>query len=69
MVTITFPDDTTEKRGLGFLMTRFSGRLLRDGIHIVPEAALEALAAEGIPFTMKGNVNDRRQTTLDDDLP
>jgi len=49
MVIITFPDDATEKRGLGFLMTRFSGRLLRDGIHIVPEAALEALAAEGIP--------------------
>ena len=28
MVTITFPDRDTEKRALGFLLGRFSGRVL-----------------------------------------
>lgn len=45
MVTITFPDRETEKRALGFLLGRFSGRVLKSGEHLVPEAALEALAA------------------------
>jgi hypothetical protein len=30
-------------------MSRFSCKVLRKGLHIVPEAALEALAAEKIP--------------------
>ena len=50
MVTITFPDRETEKRALAFLLGRFSGRVLRSGEHIVPEAALEALANQNIPF-------------------
>ncbi len=54
MVVITFPDRETETRGLGFLLGRFSGRFLRTGEHIVPEAALAALAHEGIIFTVKG---------------
>jgi hypothetical protein len=44
MVTITFPDRETEKQALAFLLGRFSGRVLRSGEHLVPEAALEALA-------------------------
>jgi glycyl-tRNA synthetase beta chain len=44
MVTISFPDRDTEKRALAYLLGRFSGRALRSGEHIVPEAALEALA-------------------------
>mgnify|MGYP001194381781 CR=1 FL=1 len=44
MVTILFPDRATEKRALEFLLGRFSGRVLRSGEHLVPEAALEALA-------------------------
>ena len=54
MVTITFPDRETEKKALAFLLGRFSGRVLRSGQHIVPEAALEALADSNIPFTVKG---------------
>ena len=54
MVTITFADRETEKRALGFLLGRFSGRVLRSGEHLVPEAALEALADQNIPFTVKG---------------
>lgn len=52
MVTITFPDREAEKRALGFLLGRFSGRVLRTGEHPVPEAALEALAGRGIPFVV-----------------
>lgn len=54
MVTITFPDREIEKRALAFLLGRFSGRVLGSGEHIVPEAALEALADQNIPFTVKG---------------
>lgn len=61
MVTITFPDRETEKRGLGFLLGRFSGRVLRSGEHLVPESALEALADAGIPFTVKGKVTYEQQ--------
>lgn len=51
MVTITFPDREAEKRALAFLLGRFSGRVLRTGEHLVPEAALEALADADILFT------------------
>jgi hypothetical protein len=53
MVTITFPDGETEKRALAFLVGRFSGRVMKSGEHAVPEAALEALAREKIPFTIR----------------
>jgi len=53
MVTITFPDRETEKRALAYLVGRFSGRVLRTGEHIIPEAALEALAGQNIPFAVK----------------
>lgn len=61
MVTITFPDRETEKRALGYLLGRFSGRLLRTGEHIVPEAALEALADQNIPFAVKGKTSYEQQ--------
>ena len=44
MVKITFQDAATEKKALAFLLGRFSGRVLKGGEHLVPEAALEALA-------------------------
>jgi hypothetical protein len=50
MVTITFPDRETEKQALAYLLGRFSGRVLRCGEHLVPEA----LADQNIPFTVKG---------------
>ncbi len=53
MITITFPDRATEKKALGFLLGRFSGRVLKTGEHLVPEAALEAMADQNISFTVK----------------
>lgn len=61
MVTVTFPDRETEKRALGFLIGRFSGRVLRTGEHLVPEGALEALADANIPFTVKGKTTYEQQ--------
>ena len=46
MVTIVVPDRETEKRALAFMLGHFSGRVLRSGEHVVPEAALEALTEE-----------------------
>jgi len=61
MVTITFPDRETEKRALAFLLGRFSGRVLQTGEHLVPEAALEALADNNIPFTVRGKATYEQQ--------
>jgi hypothetical protein len=61
MVTITFPDRDTEKRALAYLLGRFSGRVLRSGEHLVPEAALEALADQNIPFTVRGKTTYEQQ--------
>jgi hypothetical protein len=69
MVTIVFADRETEKRAMGFLLGRFSGRVLQSGEHIVPEAALEALADQGIEalsdqgisFTVKGKATYEQQ--------
>jgi hypothetical protein len=61
MVTITFADRETEKRALAFLLGRFSGRVLRSGEHLVPEAALEALADQNISFTVKGKTTYEQQ--------
>ena len=61
MVTIIFPDRETEIRALGFLLGRFSGRVLKTGEHLVPEAALEALADQNIPFTVKGKATYEQQ--------
>lgn len=61
MVTITFPDRETERRALAFLLGRFSGSVLRSGEHLVPEAALEALADQSIPFTVQGKATYEQQ--------
>jgi hypothetical protein len=61
MVTITFADRETERRALTFLLGRFSGHVLRSGEHLVPEAAVEALADQSIPFTVKGKTTYEQQ--------
>ncbi len=61
MITITFPDYDTERRALGFLLGRFSGRVLKSGEHLVPEAALEALADQNIPFSVQGKSTYEQQ--------
>ena len=54
MILIQFPDRETEVKGLAVLMSRFSGKVLRGGLHIVPEAAPDALTAANIAYTVKG---------------
>lgn len=54
MVVIRFPDTKAQDRGVGFLMGRFSGRLLGTGEVIVPEAAVVALARANFTFTVLG---------------
>lgn len=61
MITITFPDRDTEKRTLAFLLGRFSGRVLKSGEHLVPDAALVALANENIQFAVKGKATYEQQ--------
>ena len=61
MTLVTFPDRATERQALAFLLGRFSGRVLKGGEHLVPEAALEALARENIPFTVKGRASYEQQ--------
>lgn len=61
MVTISFPDRETEKRALAFLLGRFSGRVTKSGEHLVPEAALEALADQNIPYAVKGKTTYEQQ--------
>jgi len=61
MITITFPDRETEKRALAFLLGRFSGRVLKSGEHLIPEAALEALADQNIPFALQGKTTYEQQ--------
>ena len=61
MVVITFPDSGTQKKALGFLLGRFSGKVLKSGEHIVPEAALAALADKNISFTVVGKASYEKQ--------
>jgi hypothetical protein len=63
MVVITFPDKETQKKALGFLLRRFSGTVLQSGEHIVPEAALAALANEHFVFTVHGKASDEKTLT------
>lgn len=61
MISIRFPDRATEKKALAFLLGRFSGRVLQTGEHLVPEAALEALADQGIAFSVLGKTTYEQQ--------
>jgi hypothetical protein len=61
MVVITFPDKDTQLKALGFLLRRFSGKVLKSGEHIFPEAAMLALAEANIPFTMHGKASYEKE--------
>jgi len=54
MVSIKFADRQTKRRAIGFLAGRFWARVLGSGELIVPDPALEALAAENFSFTVLG---------------
>lgn len=61
MIRIEFPDRETERKALGFLIGRFSGKVMKSGIHLVPEAALESLAVHNLPFTVLGKATYEQQ--------
>lgn len=61
MVRISFQDRAAERKALGFLLGRFSGRVLKTGEHLVPESALEALAGADISFTVIGKASYEQQ--------
>ncbi len=61
MILIQFPDRETEIKALAYLVGRFSGKVMRDSIHIVPEAAIDALTSQNIPFTVKGKATYEHQ--------
>lgn len=54
MIRIRFPDTDSERKGLGYLCGRFSFTTRADGVTLVPDAALAALARKGIPFSAEG---------------
>ena len=61
MITIKFSDPEVRRSALGFLLGRFSGRALKSGEVLVPEAALQALAHEGYQFTVLGKATYEQQ--------
>ena len=54
MILIEFPDRETEIKGLAILMSRFSGKVLRGGLHIVPEPALRGADGRENPLHREG---------------
>jgi len=57
MTLIRFPDADSEKRGLGYLIGRFSFKSWATGETVVPDEALAFLAREGIHFTVEGRAS------------
>ena len=53
-ILIKFPDQETERRGLGKLIPRFNGRSMSTGETAVPATALAYLAEQGIQFSVIG---------------
>ena len=53
-ILIRFPDQETERRALGKLIPRFSGKSWATGETAVPALALGFLAEQGIKFTVLG---------------
>lgn len=64
MVVIKFPDTQTQDRAVGFLASRFSGRLFRSGEVIIPEAAMNALVHENFSFTVIGKATYEQMAPL-----
>jgi hypothetical protein len=54
MIKIRFSDAAAERRALGYLAGRYSFKTYSTGETIVPDAALSALALEGIHFSVQG---------------
>jgi len=65
-ILIRFPDKESEKRALGKLIPRFSGKSWSSGETVVPSAALSYLAEEGIGFVVVGPAPYERIAALRD---
>ena len=65
-ILIRFPDEETERRALGKLIPRCSGKSWMSGETMVPSAALSYLADAGIPFTVIGPAPYERLTSIRD---
>jgi len=63
MVIIRFGDPQSKRKALGYIARRFSGSWT-PGEVMVPEAALEPLAAEAFAFTVEGLASYERLTSL-----
>lgn len=64
MIIIRFNDAESERRAIGYLAGRFSGKSCANGDTLVPEAALSQLAVEGIGFTVIGPATYEHLTPL-----
>jgi len=54
LIRIRFPDEGTERKGLGYLAGRFSFKTFSTGETLVPDFALPSLALAGIPYQVIG---------------
>lgn len=68
MVIVRFPDDTTQKRALAFLIGKYSGHSWSTGEVAIPEEALAPLAMQGITFTVEGPATHERILSLRNSL-
>jgi hypothetical protein len=69
MINIRFPNAATERRALAYLVGRFSFKTWATGETIVPDAALSALAHEGINFTVLGKATYQQIISAVRNLP
>lgn len=65
-ILIKFPDKDTERRALGKLIPRYSGKSWATGELAIPAGALGFLADQGIQFSVIGPAPYERITPLRD---
>lgn len=54
MIIVRFPDETTKRKAIEFLIGRFNGHTWATGEMAVPEEALGPMARAGVTFTVEG---------------
>jgi hypothetical protein len=67
-VIIRFDDAETERKALGKLFARFSGKSWSNGETMVPDRALAFLAGEGIRFSVIGPAPYERLAPIRDSV-
>ena len=63
-IIIRFPDRDVERKALGKLARRFSGKAWANGDVMVPDDALPFLATQNISFTVVGPATYEQLTSL-----